>query len=238
LLYASNSSSFDANAGELTLVDRRNRRYIFSVADFSVQYIRQVADNNRPRTLQGSDGYQMIPLGLLQTNVNPVRKVIQLDSDEYASTFQDCQTDKVVALGTQDGLLYLHDLKTDTTSVQQYQLPGTSVLDIAIDADGEFIATGGTDSRLRLNSIRLFKDRLPMELDFKSWVMAVKFISDKRLLVGTEKGDIYMLDYDMDRLNDLVCNEIRVLRTFSKYGKNRQLMDSVNNLKCRSKLQF
>jgi len=107
-----------------------------------------------------------------------------------------------VAAGTINGWLYLSMFPAAANHTYDevlFQKQNTRINDIAFDQQGLFVATAGADSKVRLTTINLVKEA-PLEYPFASWVNAVLFIEPMKLMVGTEDGEVYLLNFDQQQL--------------------------------------
>ena len=121
--------------------------------------------------------------------------------ENFGSTFEISPRKNFVAAGTTNGWLYLSEFPPLNNNHFEglFQIQNTRVNDIAFDSQGLFFATAGTDWRLRMTNIKGVES-VPLEYKFKSWVNAVLFVGPMKLLIGTEEGKLYLLNFNQDKL--------------------------------------
>ena len=179
--YVNNSVYFADRSGKLYVGDRNKTTHIFDISPAGL----------KPGGIRKADYADSI-----QTNI------LQPYNGHYGSAFEISSKKEWIATGSRSGWLYVAKFGNPGVTLfnRQFQNQNTRINDISFDKDGQFIATGGTDSKVRLTKTNLLESRRPLEFTFPAWVTAISFLDNMQLLIGTADGGLYILTYNQDAL--------------------------------------
>lgn len=229
--YLRNSARFDSDRHSIFVRDTRKNIYEFSAEYPLFRLLNQESHHGGDSILMMRGDYLLSISGVSKQG-NPNSQLVKFVNRQCGSQLEVHKSTNTIAAGTADGWLYIWQPDKPAIFKTQFQEPGTSVLDIAFDSEADFIATGGTDSRFRLGRVKTIFEKLPFfEWRFDSWVTALLFVSDRRVLVGTSNGSMFLFDYDQDRLASGCCEQLKA----QLLSQRRTLTDSLVIEKCLGK---
>jgi len=133
--------------------------------------------------------------------------VISFNRGQTTATYTISNDNTYLAVGTQDGWLYVYNLSTSEDHFRgPYHEAGSRISDIAFTDDNQFISTSGLDGRITINKTDSLGSKRPAEIALNGWVNCIEFVPEKRIMVGTQDGDIIQYLYDQDKLSDCACD--------------------------------
>ena len=135
--------------------------------------------------------------------------LISLKKNQSAVTHSISASTTYLAVGTQDGWLYIRNLKTGNNKFEgPYHQSGSRISDIAFDINEKFIATSGLDGSIKINMIDSLDTKRPAEIISNTWVNCIEFLPENRLMIGTQDGTIIQYHYSQDALAELACEQL------------------------------
>lgn len=197
--YLNNSALINPAKNMLTLTDMSGKTYSY---DLSKNAMTKQAQTHKGILLEKNE-FVLTGKKLFETTNNVPKNIFEF-GNHFATTFEVSADKKNIIAGTADGWLYIsgNSITPGGYHASLFQTPNTRVNDIAFNETGEFAATGGTDSKLRITKVSMIGARQPLVYDFGSWVNCLLFIEEKKILIGTAAGELWLFDIDQDRLAD------------------------------------
>jgi hypothetical protein len=219
--YRGNSARSNPARNEISVEDLQQRRYVYEFADSAFTLVKEDVSKGQ-HSFQVTDGELVLTPGrVLKTNAVGSTLAQQFMGVQKGRTLAISPDASVSAAGTDVGWIYVWDVRQGVNYFKgQFQDVSTPALDIALDNDGEFVATGGADSKFRINKKFLLKKNAPFKWQFDSKVSAVLFLSKMRVLVGTTSGQLYIVNYSQDALADCACREL--VRQIARRDKTKK----------------
>lgn len=133
--------------------------------------------------------------------------VISFNRGQTTATYAISSDNTYLAVGTQDGWLYVYNLSASENHFRgPYHVAGSRISDIAFTDDNQFIGTSGLDGRITINKTDSLGSKRPAEIVLNGWVNCIEFLPEKRIMVGTQDGDIIQYLYDQDKLSVCACD--------------------------------
>jgi WD40 repeat protein len=138
-----------------------------------------------------------------QKSGNPV---ISFNRRQTTATYTISNDTTYLAVGTQDGWLYVYNLSTSENHFKgPYHKAGSRISDIAFTDDNQFIGTSGLDGRVTINKTDSLGSKRPAEILHNGWVNCIELLPENRIMVGTQDGDIIQYLFDQDKLSICAC---------------------------------